>query len=87
MRVHLAVQVVSNSVVDLIEKYENREIKDYSSLKMMIVNVDWLVDLWNGDRRKGYENINSPNHEYLTSFLSILKVFADWRRENMDYNT
>jgi hypothetical protein len=89
MRVHLAVQVLSESVVRLIERYvKDPEVqkehegdieKQYAPLKALISSCDRLVDIWNANRDKKCECIDSPNHPHIKELREILQLFAEWK--------
>jgi len=92
MRVHLAAQVLSQSVVSLIERYganddaeiaqEDNSIREmYGPLKELIASCDRLIDIWNGNREKKCENIDSPNHPHINELRKILVLFDNWRAE------
>ena len=89
MRVHLAVQVVSNSMVRLIDDYaDNCGGRDsYKSLKLMVSKIDRLVDIMNNTdvsnrgERKGCEILDSPDHFHIQELLDILIFFCKWKDE------
>ena len=90
MRVHLAVQVVSESVAVLIDRYckeMGAEItKKYASLKTIVLACDQLVDIWNANHSKKCECIDSPTHPHVKELHCILLLFAEWRSENDSKN-
>ena len=73
MRVHLAVQVVSNSMMRLIYDYAHiyggRD--SYKSLKLMVSKIDRVFDIMNNTdinnrgERKGCEMLDSPDHFHI----------------------
>ena len=67
MMVHLAVQVVSESVAILIDRYTTEMGADialkYTPLKSIILACDRLVDIWNAN----FECIDSPDHDHVHS--------------------
>ena len=85
MRVHLAVQVVSESVSYLIDRYCNEmgelTATKYASLKTIVLACDRLVDIWNANHSKKCECINSPVHPHVKELHCILLLFAEWRNE------
>ena len=86
MRVHLAVQVVSASVADLIDRYVKEKgvhmSEKYAPIKSIILACDRLVDIWNGNYSKGCECIDSPNHPHLKELHSILLLFAELKNQS-----
>ena len=95
MRVHLAVQVVSQSMIRLIDKHASEcgGIEKYQSLKKIITSIDRLVDICNNTAMnnqkefKGCEMINNPNHYHLTELLDILEIFATWKEATANEKT
>ena len=71
MHVHLAVQVLSNSIVRLINDYVDKCGRgDYDSIKLMASKIDRLVDTMNNidvsnKGEKGYDMIDSPDHFHI----------------------
>ena len=87
MRVHLAVQVLSSSVINLIDRYTKDDcdkMKMYAPLKNIIHACDRVVDIWNANHSKKCECINSPDHPHVKELHSILLLFAEWRNESSD---
>ena len=92
MRVHLAVQVVSNSMVRLINDYAKicGGEKKYESLKLMIIKIDRLVDIMNNTdvsnrgEKKGCKMIDSPDHFHIQELLDIMVFFGKWKDEAKD---
>ena len=86
MRVHLAVQVVSESVAHLIDRYVKEMgptiAEKYAPLKSIILACDRLVDIWNANYSKKCECINSPTHPHLKELRSILLLFDEWRKHS-----
>ena len=84
MRVHLAVQVVSESVAILINRYTKEMGVDmaskYASLKTIVLACDRLVDIWNANYSKKIECINSPNHDHVKELHIILLLFSKWKK-------
>ena len=82
MRVFLSVQILSSSVHELLWKYVdgNDELTvKYSSLMSIVLMLDRLIDIWNHPDSKGFECINSPNHQYIDELESILLIFSKWK--------
>jgi len=89
MRVHLAVQIVLELVVNLIDRYtrdqniqkekEQDMEKKYAPLKKIMLSCDRLVHIWNANYSKKCECINSPDHPHLRELRSILLLFAEWK--------
>ena len=75
MRVHLAVQVLSYSVFNLIERYtddidaQNEKacdmVKIYAPLKSIIQSCDRLIDIWNINGSKKCVCINSCTYSHV----------------------
>ena len=81
MRVHLAVQVLSASVVSLINRYAKEfDVEDeYRPLKEIIQSCDRLVDIWNANYSKKCCCIDSPDHSHLKELHSIMLLFYEWK--------
>ena len=83
MRVHLVVQVVSESVATLIDRYTYEMGEDlvvkYAPLRCIVTACDRLVDIWNANYFKGCECINSPHHHHLKELRTNLLLFAEWK--------
>ena len=81
MRVHLAVQVVSKSVAQLIDRYAavNDLGPKYAPLRDIVLACDRLVDICNANYAKGCECINSPDHNHVKELQLILLLFAEWK--------
>ena len=89
MRVHLAVQVLSASVVSLIDRYIKDPnvqaekgvdiVQKFGPLKEIVGACDRLVDIWNANYSKKCECIDSPNHRHIKELHVILLVFAEWK--------
>ena len=83
MRVHLAVQVVSESVAVLIDRYTKEigvdMVERYALLKTLILACNRLLDIWNANYSKRRECINSPAHAHVKELHSILLLFAEWK--------
>ena len=94
MRVHLAVQVKSQSAIRILRDNDDEcsgiaEVEQYIAV---IEKVDCLIDIWNntgmGNRKefKECEMINSPNHFHLEELFEILYLFSEWKIEAGEYN-
>ena len=93
MRVHLAVQVLSLSVHEMISNYcKNNEerMKRYSSLLLFVEKINTVVDIWNHPSTKTfkcepnglrYEPIGNSDHKYINYLESILVLFQEWNEE------
>ena len=85
MKVFLATQVVSSTMLQLIHRYAAQcgESEKYAPIRAIIANIDRLVDICNNTRMnnrgvvKGCEDINSSNHFHLNELISILEIFAE----------
>lgn len=87
MRVYLAVQVLSNSVVELIIKVrDDEDVKlpfhkeYYNPLIQIATHVNKLVDIINGRDRADFRKESGV--EIITSLLKILKWFDEWKKLN-----
>jgi len=82
MRVYLAMQVVSGSVVAMLKEYtasdEPRRAL-YAPLIELCEKFDRIVDIWNSCSQKNAPIINSPVHDLLFEALDILEWFSLWR--------
>ena len=89
MRVYLATQVFSQSVINMVKVYINsfpvecmEEIrKNYEPLLIIIDKLDRLIDIWNGNRSKGCECINSRKHNHIQELREILDTFNEWKHQ------
>ena len=83
MRVHLAVQVLSSSVLSLIDRYSKEKgsdiVQKYAPLRTIIQSCDRLVDIWNANHGKKCKCIDSPIHPHIKELHAILLVFAEWK--------
>ena len=90
MRVFLAVQVLSNSMIELIDFYTDnleKRSEGYASLHELAKHMEWLVEIINSTRmhngkHKGCEAINSPDQEHITEMLQILEWFGVWYEQS-----
>ena len=86
MRVHLAVQVLSSSVVSLIDGYSLEKganiQRKYEPLKTIVKACDRLVDIWSANYAKKCECINSSCHPHLKELHTILLLFAEWKNDS-----
>lgn len=44
---------------------DERMVKEYSSLMLVIGKLDRLIDIWNHPDSKGMVTIDCPEHEYI----------------------
>ena len=89
MRVHLAVQVLSSSVLSLIDRYTKDSdvqkdkgselVQKYAPLRTIVQSCNRLVDIWNANHDKKCKCIDSPVHSHVKELHSILLVFAEWK--------
>ena len=87
MHVFLAMQVLSQSVYNLIQYFVdgNEELKEtFSSLSLIVVSnkLNWLVDIWNHPPDKCMECIDSPDHECIRELEDVLRLFMEWKNES-----
>eukprot|EP00957_Ditylum_brightwellii_P085645 6515213-Ditylum_brightwellii.AAC.1 len=80
IRCFLAMQVMSQTVVWLIDNYADKcGCKDeYAPLRAVVKKLDMLVDIMNSRVQKGFAHINSPVHKYLDELTSVLQIFSEW---------
>ena len=82
MRVYLAVQVLSASMIELIDTYATDAEKEaYSSLRELAKHVDRLVDIVNATHMhngkfKGCKVFDSPDHSHFPELLATLEFFG-----------
>lgn len=83
IRIHLAVQVVSELVAVLIDLYINEigvdMVERYAPLKSLVLECNRLVDIWNANYSKKCEFINSSTHAHVKKLHSILLLFDTWK--------
>ena len=87
MRVHLAVQVISMSVLQMLRSYckNNIDLEDeYSSIMLIIERVNTVVDIWNHPSSKTfkclpngerYMPISSMQCDYMQYLEEVLGIF------------
>ena len=90
MRVFLALQIMSQSCIEMIREHCNVEenvadIKDFEPMIELFDKVDRLVDIMNGNGFKGkvrnVELIDKPAHKHVHELFDILRVFEEWKAE------
>ena len=90
MKVFLATQVVSATVIRLIDMHADKcgGNKKYQPIRSLIEKIDLLVDISNNTKVnnrgvvKGCEAIDRPNHFHLKQLLEILELFSEWKAES-----
>ena len=103
MRVHLAAQILSNTVLDMLDNNLNDDEKEkYESLYSTVRQLNTVIDIWNHPRSKRfkgstdedrYSNIKKEegkeikDHIYLKYLENVLKWFSDWRAETVRNKT
>ena len=60
---------------------DERMVKEYSSLMLVVEKLNRLIDIWNHPDSKGMVTIDCPEHEYIEELESILILFSDWREQ------
>jgi len=87
MRVFLAMQICSASVVKLIDEV-GVQIYAQDTLKPMrdlLEKVDRMIDIWNVKKTAAF--IDHPKHEHIKELYEVLAVFTEWSKESQDpYN-
>ena len=95
MRVHLAVQILSQNVLRMLTHYcdgDSKKEDEYSSLIFIIKRLDTVIDIWNHPLDKKikrdpnerlYECINSADHQYIIYLETFVKVLNFWKSECM----
>ena len=48
---------------------------------IIIDKLDRLIDIWNGNRSKGCECINSRKHNHIQELREILDTFNEWKHQ------
>ena len=94
MRVFLALQVLSQTMIDMIKDYckpvdeggKGGDIADFEPMIEIITAVNRLVDIMNGVRYKNGKDkqvflIDSPHHPHIFELFEILRLFEDWKEE------
>lgn len=85
MRVFLSAEILLSSVHELLRKYVegyDEMTAEYSSLMVVIKNLNCLIDIWNQPGGKGMNYIDHPQHEYINELESILILFTNWKDES-----
>ena len=94
MRVHLVVQVLSMSVLEMLKSYckDNIErLDEYSSIMLIVEKLNTVVDIWNHPSTKTfkcelngerYVPISSMHCEYIQYLEDVLAIFAQWYQES-----
>jgi hypothetical protein len=89
MRVYLAVQLLSNSVKEMMELCQLKKLVDqhqlYTRLIEMAAHVNNLVDICNGRKRKEWPDARyskSTGPRIMKELLEILKWFSEWKALN-----
>jgi hypothetical protein len=94
MRVFLAVQIASLTMIRMVEDYckpeseggRGGDIEQYRPMLDIFHKVNRLVDIMNAKPMNrgvhlNVEKINSPKHIHLTELLDILRIFTAWKKE------
>ena len=89
MRVFLAVQIPSQTMIRMIKDYckeygdsdaEEADLESYEPVIEIFEKVDRLVDIINATRRDlnvGY--IDCPQHKHIFELFSVLQLFKEWK--------
>ena len=83
MRVHLATQICSKNVVNMIDDYaeECGGKEKYEPLREVLLLLNSFIDIMNG--RKKVDCFSSPNDEKLDELLKLVSIFTDWKNESL----
>jgi hypothetical protein len=94
MRVFLAVQIPSQTMIRMINDYCKPKaeggcdgnLKQYGPMLEIFDKVDRLVDIINATRVKNgkdlkVEFINSPQHRHILELFSVLQLFEEWKSD------
>ena len=82
MRVHLARQIYSKNVVNMINDYaEECGGKKYEPLREVLLLLNSSIDIMN--RRKKVDCFSSPNDEKLDEVLKLDSIFSEWKNESL----
>ena len=101
MRVFLAVQVMSQSVIIMVTEYCNRDdnkssLEDYKPMLEIFNAMDRLVDIMNcyhenqitkSGGTRDVQKINHPKHRQVKELFDILRLFEEWRLECGKFTT
>ena len=83
MRVHLATQICSKNVVNMIDDYaeECGGKEKYEPLREVLLLLNSFIDIMNG--RKKVDCFSSPNDEKLVELLKLVSIFTEWKNESL----
>ena len=86
MRVFLAVQIPSQTMIRMFKDYCNDEDgghpEDYEPMIEIFVKVDRLVDIINVICRDlNVESTDCPHHKHIYELFSILQLFEEWNED------
>ena len=89
MRVYLAAQITSESMLRLIDDYAKDKIDEYRLFQAIVLALDRLIDIMNakyenGAVIKGCVVIDSPTHHHLDELSSIAALFAEWKKNSKE---
>ena len=82
MRVHLAVQICSKNVVNMIDDYAQicgGKVK-YGPMREVILLMNNFIDIMNG--RKKVDCFSSPNDPKLDELMKLVSIFSEWKNES-----
>jgi hypothetical protein len=88
MRVHLAAQITSQTMIELIDNYAPDPEKFEGGAMTEVLNaLDRFIDIINAKmenrgKHKGCHIINAPHHPHLKELIEIAKIFGEWKNEN-----
>jgi hypothetical protein len=83
MRVYFAVQINSQSMIRMINNYARHcrgGLEAYAPMKKMPVIIDKRVNIMNGNKKNGCNNIHTPTQIHLHQLLDELKGFHKWKK-------
>jgi hypothetical protein len=100
MRVFLAVQVMSQSAINMIKECcadedNDEDIDNFKGMIELFTKINRLVDICNGygaeqrtksDNRRDVEKIDHPKHRHILELFDILRVVEEWKAECGGFN-
>ena len=82
MRVFLAMQILSQTMIRMIKDYcrlEEEPVEEWEQVIDVIDRIDRMVDVLNARWDRGAEQIDSPQHKHIFELFSVLQMFEEWK--------
>lgn len=82
MRVFLAMQILSQTMIRMIKDYcmlEEEPVEEWEQVTDVIDRIDRMVDVLNARWDRGAEQIDSPQHKHMFELFSVLQMFEEWK--------